>query len=75
MANIGRICDQQQSIFGNKGISIYGILWKRVKNGDRHKKKRKSGESNRVCEKNETDAERGRSSIKEGIGRYEEASR
>ena len=52
MASIGRICDQQQSTFSNKGISVYSKSQKRVKNGGRHKEKKKSGESNRVCGKN-----------------------
>ena len=67
MANISRICNQQQSIFSNKDISIYSKLWKGVENGGRYKEKRKSRKGNGVCGKNEEDARGSRSSIEEGV--------
>ena len=42
---------------------------------NRPEKKRKGGESNRVCRKNKKGARRGRSSINESTRRDEEASR
>jgi len=74
MASIGRICNKQQSIFNNKNISIYGKLWKRVENGSRYKKKRKSRKGNRVCGKDEEGVRKSRSSIEDSTEGYEEAS-
>ncbi len=51
MVSIGRICDQQQSIFGNKGISIHGKLQKRAKNRSKYQKEGKSGESTEFAER------------------------
>ena len=75
MASIGRVCDKQQSIFSNKNIFIYDKLQKGVENGSRYKKKRNSRKSNGVCGENEEGVRKNRSSIEEGIGGYEEASR
>ena len=65
MANISRVCDKQQSIFSNKNISIYNKLQKKIENGSRCKKKRKSRKSNRVCRKNKENIRKSKSSIKE----------
>ena len=48
-----KVYSKQQSSFNNKSITFYGKLYKRVENGSRHKKKRKSGESNRAYRENE----------------------
>ena len=40
----------------NKDISVYGKLWKRIKNGERYQEKWKDREGNRICRKNEEGA-------------------
>ena len=69
-----RVCSEQQGSFYNKSIAFYGKLWKRAKDGSKYQKKRKGGESNRVCKKNEEDARRSGSCLKKGPGRNEVAS-
>jgi len=44
-------------------VSIYSKLWKGVKDGYGLEEKKKDGEGDRVCGKNEKSAERGWSSI------------
>ena len=53
VAGISRVCGEQQSSLGNEGITLYGKLWERVKDGRQYKKKRKDGEGDRICRKNE----------------------
>jgi len=41
IVSIDRVCSKQQSTFSNKGVSIYGELWKRTKNrGDIWRKRK-----------------------------------
>ena len=42
MVGIGRVCGEQQSLYGNQSFAIHGKLWKRIENGGRYKKERKS---------------------------------
>jgi len=74
MANIGRVCNKQQSTFGNKNISIYSKLWKEVENRGGYKEKRKSRKGNGVCGENKEGVRENRSSVKESIGGYEKTS-
>ena len=69
------ICSKQQDLYSNKGIAFHIKLWKEVKDGNRYQEKRKGGESNRVCRKNEKDIRGNRGSIKESTRENEEISR
>ena len=49
MVGISRVYSKQQDTFSSKGISIYNKLQKKVKDGNRYQKKRKSEEGDKVC--------------------------
>ena len=72
MVSISRVCDKQQGTFDNQDVSIYGKLWKRVKNRCRFEEKRKG---NGIYKKNEKDVGRCWSGIDKGTRRNEEVSR
>ena len=67
MVRNGRICNKQQNIFGNQGISVYSKLQKRIENRNRHQEKRKSRESNGICRKNKEGLERSWDGIKKSL--------
>ena len=75
MARINVVCSLQQSTSDNEDISVHDKLWQRIKNGSKHKEKRKNRKSNGVYEKDEESAGRSRDSIKEGLGGDEAISR
>ena len=75
MVGIGWIHNKQQNTLSNQNITIYGKLWKRVKNGSKHQKKGKDGESSGVCKKDEKDAKGSGSSIEESTERNKVTSK
>jgi len=75
VVSISGVCSEQQDSYGNKGFAFYNKLQKRVENRKKYKKERKDRESDGVCGENEESTQRSRSSIKEGIRRYEETNK
>ena len=67
MVSDSRICSKQQGSYSNKDFTFHGKLWKRVKDGSKYQKERKSTEGDRICREDKESIRGSSDGIEESI--------